>query len=83
MYAAKKGWDLGALRITLTLMKDPDGNTVIERLLHGDVVLSGEQWDRLLTVASKTPVTRTLAAGSLISTSLSDSTKPLTGENNG
>lgn len=68
MYAEKKGWDLGELKVELTLLKDRDGNTQIERSLHSDAPLSDEQWDKLLAVAEKTPVTLTVKQGAPIST---------------
>lgn len=68
MYAEKKGWNLGAFKVELTLLKDRDGNTQIERSLHSDAALSDEQWEKLLAVAEKTPVTLTVKQGAPIST---------------
>lgn len=68
MYAEKKGWELGELQVELTLLKNREGDTRIERVLHGGAALSDEQWQRLLEVAAKTPVTRTLQEGATIST---------------
>ncbi|MBA4152517.1 MAG: osmotically inducible protein C [Acinetobacter sp.] len=68
MYADKKGWDLGHLSVDLTLLKDREGNTHIQRVLHSSAQLSEEQWLRLLDIASKTPVTKTLATGATITT---------------
>lgn len=68
MYAEKKGWELGELTVGLNLLKDHDGNTLIERTLHITGTLDDEQWERILDIASKTPVTKTLASGSQITT---------------
>lgn len=72
MYAEKKGWELGELRVELTLLKNREGDTRIERALHSDAGLSDEQWLRLLEVAGKTPVTRTLQEGATIDTRRGD-----------
>jgi len=68
MYADRKGWNIGTLRISLTLSKDTDGNTFIDRTLDSDARLDGEQWLKLLDIASKSPVTKTLLAGAKITT---------------
>lgn len=68
MYADRKGWDIGALKISLTLSKDADGGTFIDRTLQSDAALDDEQWLKLLDIASKTPVTKTLLAGASITT---------------
>lgn len=72
MYAEKKGWELGELRVELTLLKNHEGEARIERVLHASGALSEEQWTRLLDVAGKTPVTRTLQEGAPISTRRGD-----------
>jgi putative redox protein len=68
MYADRKGWDIGALEVALTASRDEDGSTHIERRLSTDAALDDSQWDRLLEIAGKTPVTRTLLAGASITT---------------
>lgn len=68
MYAERKGWNLGELSIDLTLQKDHDGNTFIERVLHSTATLTDAQWQKLLEIAGKTPVTKTLLQSSKIST---------------
>jgi putative redox protein len=68
MYAEKKGWELGQLSVALTLTKDDDDNALIERTLQADGPLDDAQWARLLEIAEKTPVTRTLKAGASITT---------------
>lgn len=68
MYAQRKGWELGDLQVELTLLKDREGNARIERVLTCSAALDEEQWTRLLDIAGKTPVTKTLQAGAPIST---------------
>ena len=68
MYADRKGWDIGALKVSLTLSRDAEGGTFIDRTLDSDAKLEEEQWLKLLDIASKTPVTRTLLAGASITT---------------
>lgn len=68
MYADRKGWALGELAVELTLLKNRDGETRIERILHASSPLRGEQWRRLLDIAGKTPVTQTLQTGATITT---------------
>lgn len=68
MYAQRKDWDIGMMRVELSLSKNKEGDAKIERTLHSSVALSDEQWQKLLDVAAKTPVTKTLMAGSPIST---------------
>lgn len=68
MYADRKGWDIGRLKVSLTLSKDDEGGTFIDRTLDSDARLDGEQWLKLLEIASKTPVTKTLLAGVSITT---------------
>jgi putative redox protein len=68
MYAERKGWSIGALRVALTLFKGEDGATRIERRLSSDARLDATQWHKLLEIAEKTPVTRTLREGASIST---------------
>lgn len=76
MYAQRKQWPLAGLRVALRLQKGRDGETHIERLLHCDSPLSDEQWVRLIEIAGKTPVTRTLLAGSTIETARAGSSGP-------
>lgn len=68
MYADRKGWDIGAMRVELVLNKDANGNAFIERTLSSDATLAPAQWDRLIEIAGKTPVTNTLRAGAEITT---------------
>lgn len=68
MYAERKAWDIGELKVELTLLKDREGNARIERRLHSSAPLSDEQWQKLLAIAEKTPVTLTVKQGAPIAT---------------
>lgn len=68
MYAERKGWQLDDLRVELTLFKNSEGETRIDRVLHCSAELDDVQWQRLLDIAGKTPVTKTLLAGVAITT---------------
>lgn len=72
MYAEHKGWNLGELSIALHLQKDKEGNTHIERALTITELLTDEQREKLLDIASKTPVTKTLLQGATINTQYSN-----------
>jgi putative redox protein len=69
MYAEKKGWNLGEFRAELSLARDDTGNVQVHRVLHSDQPLSDEQWQRLLEIVEKTPVTRALREGAQITSS--------------
>jgi putative redox protein len=77
MYAGRKGWPLGGVRVVLRHERvappDGEGNPGRERIerqitLSGD--LSDEQRQRLLAIAEKCPVHRTLTGKLEIRTSL-------------
>ena len=74
MYADRKGWNIGTLKVALMLSKDTDGNTFIDRTLDSDARLDDEQWLKLLDIASKTPVTKTLLTGAKITTRRAEET---------
>lgn len=68
MYAERKQWNIGKLDVALTLSKDGDGNAYIDRRISSDAKLDDTQWQRLLEIAEKTPVTLTVKAGAKIAT---------------
>ncbi len=73
MYANRKGWALGAVKVRARLLRTGDGATKVERIersikVHGQ--LSDEQKRRLAEIADRTPVTRTMMAGLSIETTL-------------
>ena len=59
MYAARKGWPLRAVRVSLSGEHDSDG-FVISRSIVVDGDLTDEQRQRLLEIAEKCPVHKTL-----------------------
>jgi putative redox protein len=68
MYAARKGWSLGAVHVTLRHLKAGDGADHIERELRFGAPLNDEQRAKLAEIAEKTPVTKTVKAGAAITT---------------
>jgi putative redox protein len=73
MYANRKGWDIGEVRVRARLLRTGDGATKVERIertirVGGD--LSEEQKLRLAEIADRTPVTRTLLSSVTIDTTL-------------
>lgn len=66
MYAQKKGWELGQFRAELESSRDADGNFQVHRTLHADGPLDQAQWQRLLEVVERTPVTLVMKQGATI-----------------
>ena len=67
MYAKKKGWELGELRTELTLTRDASSaRPQVLRQLWATAPLDDAQWQRLLEVAAKTPVTKVMREGATI-----------------
>ncbi|MET4617235.1 OsmC family protein [Stenotrophomonas sp. HMWF003] len=66
MYAEKKGWELGTFRAELSSSRDADGKLLVHRVLHASAALSDAQWQRLLEVVEKTPVTLVMRDGATI-----------------
>jgi putative redox protein len=69
MYAERKQWNLGAMEIRLRLLKEGEVPH-IERVIQLDGALDEAQHARLLEIADKTPVTKVLATGISIHTTL-------------
>ncbi len=74
MYANRKGWALGEVKVRARLLRTGDGATKVERIertitVSGD--LSTEQKHRLAEIAERTPVSRTLRGSLAIDTTLS------------
>jgi putative redox protein len=70
MYAGRKGWELGKITVGLRYTVGEDEKGHIDRRLSFSKPLSAEQAQRLLEIAGKTPVTRTLMSGVKIDTSV-------------
>ena len=66
MYAQRKGWELGEFHAELRSDRDEDGRFHVHRVLHASAELSDAQWQRLLEVVEKTPVTLVMREGARI-----------------
>jgi putative redox protein len=69
MYSERKHWNLGAIAVKLRLVKDGEQQR-IERTISVSGGLDAEQREKLLEIAGKTPVTKALAPGVAIQTTL-------------
>jgi putative redox protein len=73
MYADRKQWDTGAIRVAAVLDRAQTGRS-IESRIHLEIAFTGEleaeQRDRLLQIARSCPVHRTLESPILLSSSL-------------
>jgi putative redox protein len=69
MYAERKQWNLGSIEVALRLIKDEESQH-IERNIRVSGSLDADQQVKLLEIADKTPVTKTLAPGIRIQTML-------------
>jgi putative redox protein len=70
MYAGRKEWELGKITVGLRYTAAEDQKGRIDRRLSFSKPLTAEQAQRLLEIAGKTPVTRTLLAGVTIETTI-------------
>ena len=69
MYAERKGWKLGEVKVDLRMFRDGDEER-IERKIAIAESLAEEQRARLAEIASKTPVTKTLKRAYVIETEI-------------
>lgn len=69
MYAKKKGWELGTLKVDLRVFEEGDKHRV-ERVLTFDPKVTEEQRVRLADIAERTPVTKALRGGFTIDTTI-------------
>lgn len=75
LYAERKGWDIGNLTVRLSIRWEKiegraDKRVVIERRIESDRALLPEQQARLVEIADKCPVHRTLMGEKTIDTHL-------------
>ena len=70
MYAERKGWNIGAVAISVTLHQSKEGTRSIERRVTLSGVLSEEQRAKLADICEKTPVTLAVKSGLGIRTTL-------------
>ena len=69
MYAQKKDWELGEFSAQLKSSRDEAGKLLVHRTLHASAELTDAQWERLLDVATRTPVTLAMRDGAIITSS--------------
>lgn len=79
LYAERKGWPL--LRVAVRVrhaarLSAGADRDVFERIIHLEGDLSEEERARLLDIAERCPVSRTLAAGSTVQSRLADDPQP-------
>ena len=70
MYAGRKDWELGKITVGLRYTASDEHKHHIDRRLSFSKPLTPEQTQRLLEIAAKTPITRTLMAGVTIDTTI-------------
>jgi putative redox protein len=71
MYASRKEWELGKITVGLRYSAGEDDKKAhIDRRLSFSKPLTDEQTQRLLEIAGKTPITRTLKEGVTIDTTI-------------
>ena len=71
MYAGRKDWELGKITVGLRYTAGHDDQKGhIDRRLSFSKPLTAEQTQRLLEIAGKTPITRTLMGGVTIDTTI-------------
>lgn len=69
MYSERKAWNLGTIQVRLRLLNYGDDQR-IERTISLSAALEAHHKERLLEIANKTPVTKALATGVRIETSI-------------
>lgn len=77
MYAQRKGWELGTVRVKVEISREGEVER-IDREISFSAPLEEEQRKRLLEIAEKTPVTKTLKAGLQIATRLGSGERAVT-----
>jgi putative redox protein len=75
LYAERKGWEIGNLTVGLSIRWEKaegsaDKRVVIERIIESDRALTPEQQARLVDIAEKCPVHRTLMGDKIVTTRL-------------
>ena len=70
LYADRKGWELGQIRVRVRLVQDGEAQQRIERQVRIAADLGVEQTSRLAEIADRTPVTRMLRSGVAVDTTM-------------
>ncbi|HYR32825.1 MAG TPA: OsmC family protein [Burkholderiales bacterium] len=73
MYAERKGWDIGAVGVSLSLRQDKEGTRTIERRVTLSGTLTAQQLEKLADICEKTPVTLAVKSGLSVRTTLEGS----------
>ena len=68
MYADRKKWDLGVIRVRCALFPRKDERPRIDRELTVAASVSQEQREKLVEIAGKTPVTKIVMEGAEVAT---------------
>ncbi len=69
MYAERKGWELGEVKVDVRAYK-AEGGYRFERTLRASATLDAAQWAKLAEIAEKTPVTKVVKAGAAVATTV-------------
>lgn len=69
MYADRKGWTLGEVKVDATFVRDGEAERIDRRITFAAAV-PADQRARLAEIAEKTPVTKTLKRGTPIVTTI-------------
>ncbi|MBW3520455.1 OsmC family protein [Flavobacterium sp. NKUCC04_CG] len=71
MYIDRKGWDLGDIRVRVSLEKDAElQKDVFKRVLEFDQPLEADMQKKVLMIADKCPVHKMLEQSSVIATKI-------------
>jgi putative redox protein len=76
MYAERKGWEIGAVGVSLSLRQAKEGTRSIDRRVTLAAALSAEQREKLADICEKTPVTLAVKSGLSVRTTLEGSAPP-------
>jgi putative redox protein len=76
MYAERKGWEIGAVGVSLSLRQAQEGTRSIDRRVTLSDALSAEQREKLADICEKTPVTLAVKSGLSVRTTLEGSAPP-------
>jgi putative redox protein len=72
MYAERKRWELGEVKVDCRLFEEDGARHVVERQLRFGAPLDDSQRTKLLEIAERTPVTKIVAGATPIRTRLAD-----------
>ncbi|HWE25263.1 MAG TPA: OsmC family protein [Myxococcales bacterium] len=70
MYAERKQWELGIIRVRCALFPRKDARPRIDREITFSASLSDEQREKLAEIAGKTPVTKIVMDGAEVETKI-------------